>query len=90
MNLADGVPLRDIEMGARWAVAQVDTKGKTLAGKTYNNWAERAGVVDMDMADYVQLSVAAAGRGVAADNGIPGVSSSSRTILADNAYLRFF
>jgi hypothetical protein len=90
MNMADGIPMADIAMGAKWAAAQADTKGRTLAGKTYNNWAERAGVTDMDLVDFVQASVAAAGRGVAADNGIPGVSSGSRTILADNAYLRFF
>lgn len=44
MNLSDAVPLKDIEMGAKWAAAQVDTKGRTLAGNTYNNWMERAGV----------------------------------------------
>ena len=90
MNMADAIPMDVIAKGARWAAAQADTKGRTLAGKTYNNWAERAGVTDMDLVDFVQASVAAAGRGVAADNGIPGVSSGSRTILADNAYLRFF
>jgi hypothetical protein len=90
MNMADAIPMADIALGAKWAAAQADTKGRTLAGNTYNNWAERAGVKDMDLADFVQASVAAAGRGVAADNGIPGVSSGSRTRLADNAYLRFF
>ena len=89
MNMADGIPLADITKGAKWAAAQADTKGRTLAGKTYNNWAERAGVTDMDLADYVQNSVAAAGRGVAADNGIPGVGS-ARSLLFDNPYLRFF
>lgn len=44
----------------------------------------------MDQADFAVKTVAAAGRGVSADNGIPGVSSGSRTLLADNAYLRFF
>ena len=89
LNGADGIGMDDMIMGARWAGAQVDTKQRTLAGKNYNNWMERAGVTDMDMADYAMDSVAAAGRGVSADNGIPGLRS-DRNIIADNPMLRAF
>ena len=99
MNYADGVPLIDMNKGFKWAAAQYDTKGRRLAGKTYADWMERAGIDVTDPravaeADFVQQVVAATGRGQSDDFAIPmfGLEGKqgNKIKAASNAYLGYF
>jgi hypothetical protein len=99
MNYADGVPLREMNTGFRWAAAQYDTKGRRLAGKTYTDWMERAGIditnpQAVAEAEFVQQVVAATGRGQSDDFAIPvfGLEGKqgNKIKAASNAYLGFF
>jgi hypothetical protein len=99
MNYADGVPLDDMMTGMRWAAAQYDSKGRTLAGKTYSSWMDRAKIDLSDPravaeADFVQQVVAATGRGQSDDFAIPAFGlegkQGNKIKSASNAYLGFF
>lgn len=97
MNYADGVGLDEMNIGVRWARAQADSKGKTLGGKTYANWMERAGLgtaEEMAEAEMVQKIVAAAGRGQSDDFALPafGLEGAKGNVVtrASNKYLGFY
>lgn len=97
MNYADGVGLDDMRVGLAWARAQADSKAKTLAGKTYADWMERAGLTTAEQqaqADFVQRVVAAAGRGVNDDFALPSfaVEGAKGNIIrrSSNQYLGFY
>jgi hypothetical protein len=99
MNYADGVPLSEMRTGMKWAAAQYDSKGRTLAGKTYASWMDRAGIDITDPnavaeADFVQQVVAATGRGQSDDFAIPmfGLEGKQDNVIkrASNSYLGFY
>jgi hypothetical protein len=99
MNYADGVPLDTMNTGFRWAAAQYDSKGRRLAGNTYDNWMERAKIDIANPnavaeAEFVQQVVAATGRGQSDDFAIPmfGLEGKQGNVVkrASNQYLGFF
>jgi hypothetical protein len=96
MNYADGVGLEEMRVGLKWARAQADSRGKTLAGDTYANWMSRAELTADEMveADFVQRVVAAGGRGVSDDFALPsfGLEGVKGNVVsrASNKYLGFY
>jgi hypothetical protein len=97
MNYADGVSFEEMRVGLQWARAQAESKGKTLAGDTYANWMERAGLNTAEAqaeAEFVQKVVAAGGRGQSDDFALPafGLEGAKGNVVsrANNKYLGFY